>query len=1033
MWLAVPLFALSLTGAAEQLPVKTYAAAEGLPSSSVTRIRQDSRGFLWMIAGDGISRFDGYTFTNYTTDDGLPDRRVNDLLETRAGQYWVATDSGLARFNPTGMRQGRGSRGPAAPMFVPISPDGNRSSVAFTALVEGDANVIWCGSTDGLYRLDTSSNGATRLKLVMKTDKIVTVLLKDRKGFLWIGTRFGVLYRLAPNGSVERYSDRNGLKIGQFMTSMLETADGSLWLGTWSGVYRLVENPDPARSIVAREYTTLDGLPSGWVMSLHQTRDGQLWIGTNAGLCLAAASRDTRAPSFQAYGSGHGLCDQELSDLTEDRDGNLWVASRCGAAKVARNGFTAYGTADGLTTLNMNSILEDRDGGLIVVEAAAAIGSVMHARGRRIYRFDGARFTGVTPALPPGIAYYGWGWNQTVLQDRAGSWWIPTGAGVYRLPGGKRIEDLARARPELIRGIGEDPQRTEVFRLYEDSRGDVWIATTGRFGLWRWQRETKTVHDETPGTGVPARTDFSAFREDTAGNLWIGTSGGAGLLRYAAGRFQRFTAAEGVPPGWILSLHQDRAGRLWIATQLGGLGRIDHPAAATPTVRRYTIADGLSSNNVRCLTEDERGRIYAGTGHGVDRLDPATGAIKQYTAADGLPRGAIENAYRDRRGSLWFGSHFGLSRLLAGRTSSSLPPSVLITGLRIAGSAQRVSELGETSLPRLSLASNQNNVSIDFVGVGASPGEELRYQHRLEDAEKEWSVPTAERTINYARLAPGGYRFAVRAENADGQISRAPAAFAFTIAAPLWMRWWFWAAIVLAAGAAVVALYRYRVAQVLQMATMRTRIATDLHDDIGANLTRISILSDVARDQHSDHDPDRDQPLSSISRIARESVSSMSDIVWAIDPRRDSLLDLVRRMRRHAEEVFARDTVLTIEAPDADRDLKLGAAVRRDVLLIFKEAVNNAARHARCSRVAIVFRVEGSRLFLSIVDDGAGFDTATPSEGQGLTSMRRRAEALGGVLTVGSGPDRGTAVMLTVPISQSGIREAPPQPTSMGR
>jgi signal transduction histidine kinase/ligand-binding sensor domain-containing protein len=1036
VWLAVPLFVLSLTGAAEQLPVKTYAAAEGLPSSSVTRIRQDSRGFLWMIAGDGISRFDGYTFTNYTTDDGLPDRRINDLLETRGGVYWVATESGLARFNPTGTRRGRGSGAPAAPMFVQVPSEQNRSPVAFTALVEGDRSVIWCGSAEGLYRIDTSSDGVARLKFVdlgMKTDRAVSVLLEDRKGFLWIGTRLGALYRLAPDGGVERYSDRNGLKTGQLMTCMLEAADGGLWLGTWGGLYRLVEDPDPTRSIVAKKYTARDGLASDWIMSLHEARDGQLWAGTNAGLCRLVASREIPAPSFRAYGLGNGFCPQEVSDVTEDRDGNLWVASRCGVAKVALDGFTGYGTADGLTTLNINSIFEDRDGGLIVVEAPAAIGSAMHTLGRRIYRFDGARFTGVVPAIPPGVAYFGWGWSQAVLQDRAGEWWIPTGAGVYRFPGAKRIEDLARASPELVTSVGEDLFNAEVFRLYEDLRGDVWIATTGRFGLWRWLRGSETLRNETPNTGVPEKTDFSAFREDSAGNLWIGTSGGGGLLRYAAGRFQRFTVADGVPPGWILSLHQDHAGRLWIATQLGGLGRVDRPAAATLTVARYTTADGLSSDNVRCLTEDEQGRIYAGTGHGVDRIDPTTGAIKRYTTANGLPRGQIENAYRDRQGALWFGSGFGLSRYFAGAPSSSPPPSVLITGLRIAGVGQRVSELGETNLLRLSLASNQNNVSIDFVGLGASPGEELRYQYRLEGAEKGWSTPTTDRTVNYARLAPGEYRFSVRSQNADGRVSPVPASVAFAIAAPLWMQWWFWIAIVLAAGAAVVALYRYRVAQVLQMATMRTRIATDLHDDIGANLTRISILSDVARDQQGDRDPDSDQPLSSISRIARESVSSMSDIVWAIDPRRDSLLDLVRRMRRHAEEVFARDTVLTIEAPDADRDLKLGAAVRRDVLLVFKEAVNNAARHAHCSRVAIVFRVEGPRLFLSIADDGAGFDASTPGEGQGLTSMRRRAEALGGVLTVTSGPDRGTAVALTVPVAPSRASEETALPTSRSR
>ena len=291
---AISLLALPFTGAAEHLPIKNYTGAEGLPGSDVTRIRQDSRGFLWMIAGDGISRFDGYTSTNYTTDDGLPDRRVNDLLETRSGVYWVATESGLARFNPMGVRRGRGSA-PTVPMFVPITPGGNRGPVAFAALAEDDRGIIWCGGPEGLYRMEVSSNGSVRLQpfdLGTKNGENVTVLRKDGKGFLWIGSRSGVLYRITPRGGVERYTGRNGIPAGQFIMSMAEAADGGFWLGTWEGLYRLVAEPDPARPIVARQYTARDGLPSAWVTSLLQTRDGKLWVGTTGGLCRPVDSRD---------------------------------------------------------------------------------------------------------------------------------------------------------------------------------------------------------------------------------------------------------------------------------------------------------------------------------------------------------------------------------------------------------------------------------------------------------------------------------------------------------------------------------------------------------------------------------------------------------------------------------------------------------------------------------------------------------------------------------------------------------------------
>ena len=201
------------------------------------------------------------------------------------------------------------------------------------------------------------------------------------------------------------------------------------------------------------------------------------------------------------------------------------------------------------------------------------------------------------------------------------------------------------------------------------------------------------------------------------------------------------------------------------------------------------------------------------------------------------------------------------------------------------------------------------------------------------------------------------------------------------------------------------------------------RIATDLHDDIGANLTKISILSEVAKQQFGNGDGDANNPLSSIARIARESVASMGDIVWAISPRRDSLLDLVRHMREHAEEVFALgDVSLSFGTPRIEQNMRLGIDLRRDVFLIFKEAVNNAARHGQCANVKILFSAASSGLSLLVEDDGVGFASVAEDEGQGLPSMRRRAQMMGGKLYVESEAGHGTTIRLEVPIARRGRR-----------
>lgn len=204
------------------------------------------------------------------------------------------------------------------------------------------------------------------------------------------------------------------------------------------------------------------------------------------------------------------------------------------------------------------------------------------------------------------------------------------------------------------------------------------------------------------------------------------------------------------------------------------------------------------------------------------------------------------------------------------------------------------------------------------------------------------------------QLAAGKYRFLVPRCGANGVTSPQTAVFEFRILPPVYLRWWFIVASLLAAGLAIYSLYRARIARLLEMGRTRTRIAADLHDDVGANLTRIALLSEVANQQAGN---DKVKTLlPSIADIARESVASMNDIVWAISPDHNSLVDLTRRMRRHADEVFAlRDIDLEFTAPNADRDLKLSVGARRDLLLIFKEAVNSAARHSLCTKTEIEF------------------------------------------------------------------------------
>lgn len=1010
----------------EQLPIKIYTTADGLVSNQINRIVRDSRGFLWFCTEEGLSRFDGYTFTNYTTADGLPHPIVRSFLETRSGVYWAGTYYGVCRFNPKGRPSpganpdnqrtaNNGRRTTEDPMFVFYSPSDHSRIGAVNVLLEERTGAVWCGGGRGLYRLE-HTGGEWTIRFVeiglpreVENDMIVRALVEDRQGALWIGAGSG-LYRRWPDGRTERYTTEHGLPANDVLALLMD-ADGQLWVGTRKGLSQIALQPGTYQPRIIRVYTEKNGLPNPNTRSLFQSSTGQLWVGSITALAEFVPQSSPRGSTFRYYVSPLGLSKLFVQTLAEDRDGNLWIGTDDGAFKLARNGFTTYTQADGLGESRVSSLFESRAGDLCVMTIFSSLTPISW--------FEGNRFRAVRPQVPRRLTYFGWGWHQLTLQDQAGEWWLPTGQGLVRYPKVGHVGGLATTLPKAIYTTRDGLVSNDVFRLYQDSRGDIWIVTfsEARCGITRWERATETFHHYGEADGLPLRMPIpQALSEDRAGNIWIGFENDT-LTRFSDGRFMLFTPEQGLPAGSIRDLYLDHAGRLWIASTTGGLARLDDTSAERPRFITYTTAQGLSSNSINCITEDGYGRLYVGTGRGLDRLDPATGRVKPFTAADGLISGEVLVSFRDRKGDLWFGGKGGLSRLSPQPDPPRSPPPVLITGLRIGGETHGISALGETEITSVELGPDKNQIQIDFVALGFAPGEGLRYQYKLEGSSEDWSPLSEQRIVNFANLASGRYRFLVQAVNADGVVSETAASFSFTILRPLWQRWWFLALGGVLVGLIVYALYSYRVARLLELERIRTRIATDLHDDIGANLSLIAMASEVAQQRSRQDDQQMTEVLSLIAGTSRELVDSMGDIVWAVNPDRDHLVDLVKRMRRFASDVFsARHIAFHFEAPLDDRDIRLGTETRREVLLIFKEAVNNIARHSECAQVDIEFKSQGGWLALKLKDNGKGFDTSRSFDGNGLVSMSRRAERLGGTLEVVSGNGEGTAVTLKTPL-----------------
>ena len=1007
---------------AERLPITVYTTADGLASSVVLDIAADSRGFLWFATRNGLSRFDGSRFRTYAADEGLPNPVVNAFLETRDGDYWIATNGGgVCRFNVEAEASSRFTCQTVGDTFLSNRVNG---------LHEDRHRRIWMVTDDGVFRMERNG-GTWRIERVVVDGLPVGVSMasravyEDRDGRLWVGLGYGLL-RLEPDLRATLYSVRGG---SVYSVRQIIERDGTIWAALNFGLLafrpeRRIDAPHLVRNELrpVRACFGHNGLPAGapatpgeacfsdarsglssdFIGALAPAADGRLWIGTNGGLAYADAAGLTNLRIAES------LTAAAVSRVVVDRHGQVWMATDAGAMKLAPDGLVTYGANDGLGHPRVRTIFE-RAGQLFVISGEWVIN-----------RFDGRRFTASTPPVPPGATsgYYSHG----AFLDRSGAWWLMSDRGVNRWGAGARLEWPVRQPPEAVYNADNGLPHDRVERLFEDARGDIWIATRSNvaaFNLGRWERATGVIRTFRDGFG-PEHQFPMAFAEDRHGAVWIAFEGG-GLARYHDDRFTVFGDTHGVPKS-VTALHVDASGRLWIASASAGLSRLDDISAEVPRFSRYTTTEGLSSNNVQCLTEDQWGRIYLGTSRGIDRFDPVTRRVKHFNTSDGLASDYVTSALRDSTGALWFGTTDGVSRLVPRPDAPAPAPPIWIDEVRAGGTLQAVPELGTGALSDLEFGPGQNHLEVAFFGMGFGAGGPPRYRYRLDGAETDWTGPTDRRVVHYASLAPGRYRFIVEAINADGIVSDRPATVGFTVLPPLWRRWWFMSLALVAIASALYFAYRYRLAHLLALERVRTRIAADLHDDIGGSLSRIALQSEVARRAIGGTAASPAPTLVEIGHTARSLVDALDDVVWSVDPRQDNLASVERRLREYAAEVLGAAGVRWSFHGAANLDRwSLDPESRRHLLLVLKEGVTNIARHSGARAACLDLRLVDGVLHADLSDDGGGFDpnvaqTSAGATGRGLDNMRARARALGGRLDIRSGAGSGTRLVLSVPL-----------------
>jgi ligand-binding sensor domain-containing protein/two-component sensor histidine kinase len=935
---------------AQVLIQKNLTVEDGLVYSQVLCAYPDREGYLWFGTSSGISRWDGRRFYNFHSTEKIRFDNVKLITESEQGSLIIVT-----RYMVLIYEKGEFVKAENMPVEL--------ESWIEQAVKLKDGLIYLTDQDSGLWQYDGQVFKNISPRPLHRDLKITSMLLTNNNSLL-IGSRLNGLFTL----------DGKKLTPASLMADIKPNSIS--WLHQNSGDTLFIATRGNGLFYCTHLYKgqieCIEGLPGLVINHIFEDSDGRLYLATDKGVAVIS-----RGKVIKTITRKNGLANNFVWYSTADKQGNIYFCTDGGGVSQYRpDVYETYNKDSGLPDNTVWCIRETKEG------------HYYFATDQGVAVLEDGKFRTIN--TQQGLTD-----NMVITIHKAKNGRLFFGTSDH----GVDIMNHGR-----IRNINTSNGLTSnfVWSITEDVAGRIYLATyDGGICILENDHIIDTLNTE---DGLTNDYLISAYC-DPNGILYFGLDNG-GVFQVENGRL---ISQKALLPGLtIWAIHVNEAGNIYFGTDKNGL-IIKNSEAGYDTI---TIRDGLSHNSILGIMEDEKGRLYLTTDNGLNILDLSKGKphIRLITGDDGLAsRECNQGAYfKDSKGRLWIGTIRGVTCYNPAADKPVLvAPPVNIIGLRVFDRDIRLTS-DHIDKP---FEYHENYLQFNFVGLDLRSPHKLKYRYRLDNAQGEW-IHTDYPQVQFANLKADHYRFEVQAGNEWGNWSET-AGLSFTILPPFWATWWFRSGIALILLALTAILIYFRMRQLLAVERIRAKIAADLHDDIGAGLSEINILSAVAETKTPE--PAKQyvaNELNRIAKVARQLIDSMSDIVWFVNPQKDSMTDLVSRLKDIFSDILdAKDIDFHSENMHLLQKIKLDMEKRQFIFMIFKEALNNALKYSDCSKIDFMVSYDKNRLKITLQDNGKGFNSQLSKQnGNGLANMKQRALKINGILDIESKPDQGTKI-----------------------